>query len=190
MHIQRPIKQWLPCCWNTVSWLSRSDGLVVGNVNFCRSSLGVDSWSLEIFSKWKPAFCKIWMFYGTQGKGMDAKNDLIYSWTSFPSLVVIHSVGIGCNWESSNHLQTLFHTHSYILWYFFTLIPVFCQIENGFIKIQSPPNTLQKTSSQTKPRVWESVRENKGPASLKIRWTFFWCNGIEPADQGRAVKSC
>ena len=75
----------------------------------------------------------------------------------------------------NNHPQTLFHTHSYILSYrksvqqnsitskhYFTLIPIFCQIENGSSKsnhLQTLYDTLQKPSSQTKPR--ECQREKK-----------------------------
>ena len=46
----------------------------------------------------------------------------------------------------NNHLQTLFHTHSYILYN-----------RKRVIKILSPPNTLQKTLSQE----FEWVRESK-----------------------------
>ena len=72
----------------------------------------------------------------------------------------------------NNHLQTLFHTHSYILSYrksvqqnsitskhYFTLIPIISQIENGLIKTQSPPNTISHSPKHFKPSQAKSVRE-------------------------------
>ena len=47
-------------------------------------------------------FVKFWNFKALRESGMDAKNDLIYSWTSFPSLVAIHFVRIGCSWEAKD----------------------------------------------------------------------------------------
>ena len=60
----------------------------------------------------------------------------------------------------NNHLQTLFHTHFYILsnWKRFQQNPI---TSKHYMTIS------KKTSSQTKPRVWERIREKKGRASLK-----------------------
>ena len=66
----------------------------------------------------------------------------------------------------TNHLQTLFNIHCYIMstWKnvhqnaityknFFTLIPKLCQIEKGFTKILSPPNTISHCPKNFRPRV-------------------------------------
>ena len=97
----------------------------------------------------------------------------------------------------NNHLQTLFHTHSNILincnWFwwmvikiwskwvetitskhYFTLIPIFCIIEKGFIKIQSPPNTISHSPKNLKPNQAKSVREKKEWAIIKKLMNIFF----------------
>ena len=71
----------------------------------------------------------------------------------------------------SNLLQTLFYSHSYNLSYrknvqqnpttsnhYLTLIPMFCQIEKGLSKIQSPPNTISHSPKNFKSNQAKSVR--------------------------------
>ena len=63
----------------------------------------------------------------------------------------------------NNHLQTLFHTHSYVLSY----------RKKGSAKsnhLQTLYHTLQKTSSQAKPSQ-ECEREKRTAKTLKICWT-------------------
>ena len=52
-----------------------------------------------------------------------------------------------------------------------TLIPLFCQTENGFIKTLSPPSTVSHSSKNFKPNQAKSVREKKDGLALKIQQT-------------------
>ena len=99
-----------------------------------------------------------------------------------------HWIQINGHRNQSKLVKTITSKH------YFTLTPIFCHIGKVFSKIQSPPNTishsflyslklkmgsskpnhlqtlyhtLQNTSSQAKPRVWESVREKKGRPSFE-----------------------
>ena len=117
-----------------------------------------------------------------------SKSETNWSKQSPPTLFHYHSnILSNCNWfrwmvikNISKLVETITSKHN------FTLTPIFCRIGKVFSKIQSPPNTishsflysvklkmgssksnhlqtlydtLQKTSSQTKPRRWQGKKD-------------------------------